>query len=113
MKHKRTLLFGSTPFKHGDQFDYRNRPMNMRMRVCHLDCHEGGLCCYLVIHIENLFKSIAAVLLVFVTHFLAPPRNFGDRCRREDGANMNLKRNGICVVECQDGIQWLAAMNGQ
>jgi hypothetical protein len=27
--------------------------MNMRMRVWYLDCHETGLCCYLVIHIEN------------------------------------------------------------
>jgi hypothetical protein len=24
------------------------------MRVCYLGCHETGLCCYLVIHIENL-----------------------------------------------------------
>jgi hypothetical protein len=28
----------------------------MRMRVCYLllDCHDAGLCCYLVIHTENL-----------------------------------------------------------
>jgi hypothetical protein len=25
----------------------------MCMRVCYLDWHEAGLCCYLVIHIEN------------------------------------------------------------
>jgi hypothetical protein len=31
-----------------------NQPLNMRMRVCYLDCHEAGLCCYLVIHIEIL-----------------------------------------------------------
>jgi hypothetical protein len=27
----------------------------MRMRVCYLDCHEVGLCCYLVIHIETYY----------------------------------------------------------
>jgi hypothetical protein len=26
----------------------------MRMLLCYLDCHEAGLCCYLVTHIENL-----------------------------------------------------------
>jgi hypothetical protein len=26
----------------------------MHMHVCCLDCHEAGLCWYLVIHIENL-----------------------------------------------------------
>jgi hypothetical protein len=30
----------------------------MRMRVCYLDCHEAGLCCYLVIHIENLLRPL-------------------------------------------------------
>jgi hypothetical protein len=32
--------------------------MNMRMRVCYLDRHEAGLCCYLVIHIENLLRPL-------------------------------------------------------
>jgi hypothetical protein len=32
-------------------FDYWNHRLNMHMRVCYLDCHEAGLCCYLVIHI--------------------------------------------------------------
>jgi hypothetical protein len=32
--------------------------MNMRMRVYYLDCQEGGLCCYLVIHIENLIHPL-------------------------------------------------------
>jgi membrane-associated PAP2 superfamily phosphatase len=27
------------------------------MRVCYLDCLEFGLCCYLVIHVENLLYS--------------------------------------------------------
>jgi hypothetical protein len=26
----------------------------MRVRVCYIDCHEAGLCCYVLIHIENL-----------------------------------------------------------
>jgi hypothetical protein len=30
----------------------------MRVRVCYLDCHEGGLCCYLVIHIGNLLHPL-------------------------------------------------------
>jgi hypothetical protein len=30
----------------------------MNMRVCYLDCHEAGLCCYLVIHIENLLRPL-------------------------------------------------------
>jgi hypothetical protein len=30
----------------------------MRMTVCYLDCHEAGLCCYLVIHIENLLRPL-------------------------------------------------------
>jgi hypothetical protein len=28
------------------------------MRVCYLDCYEVGLCCYLVIHIENLLRPL-------------------------------------------------------
>jgi hypothetical protein len=28
------------------------------MRVCYLDCHEAGLCCYLVIHTENLLHPL-------------------------------------------------------
>jgi hypothetical protein len=54
----KTLLFGSTPFKHGSHFHYWNQPLNMRMRVCYLDCHEAGLCCYLVIHTENLWRPL-------------------------------------------------------
>jgi hypothetical protein len=30
----------------------------MSMRVCYLDCHEAGLCCYLVKHIENLLHPL-------------------------------------------------------
>jgi hypothetical protein len=30
----------------------------MRMRVWYLDCHEAGLCCYLVIHIGNLLHLL-------------------------------------------------------
>jgi hypothetical protein len=55
---KRTLLFGSKLVKHGRHFEYWNQPLNMRMRVCYLDCHEWGLCCYLVIHIETLLHPL-------------------------------------------------------
>jgi hypothetical protein len=58
-KNNRTLLFGSI-LNHGRQFDYWNQPLNIRMRICYLDCHEGGLCWYLVIHIyvENLLRPL-------------------------------------------------------
>jgi hypothetical protein len=56
--HNRTLLFVSTLLKYGRHFDYWNQSMNMRMRVCDRDCHEAGLCCYLVIHIENLLRPL-------------------------------------------------------
>jgi hypothetical protein len=32
--------------------------LNLRMRVCYLDCHEAGLWCYLVIHIESPLRPI-------------------------------------------------------
>jgi uncharacterized membrane protein len=51
--HNTALLFGSIHLKDGRYFDYRSQPLNMRMRVCYLDCHEAGLCCYLVIRMEN------------------------------------------------------------
>jgi hypothetical protein len=56
--HNRTLLIGRTILKHGRHFDYWNQPLNMRMRVCYLDCHEAGRCCYLVICIENLLRQL-------------------------------------------------------
>jgi hypothetical protein len=56
--HNRTLLFGGTLHKHGRHFDYWNQPLNLRMRVWYLDYHEAALCCYLVIHIENLLHPL-------------------------------------------------------
>jgi hypothetical protein len=56
--HSRTLFFGSILLKHGRFFDYWNQPLNMRMRACYRDCHEVGLCCYLVIRIENLLHPL-------------------------------------------------------
>jgi uncharacterized membrane protein len=44
--------------KYGRHFDYQNQPLNMRMRVCYLDCHEAGLCCYIVINLENLLLPL-------------------------------------------------------
>jgi hypothetical protein len=32
--------------------------LNMRMRECYLNCYEAGLCCYLVIHIEDLLRPL-------------------------------------------------------
>jgi hypothetical protein len=30
----------------------------MRMRVCYLDCHEGGFCFCLLVHIDNLLRPL-------------------------------------------------------
>jgi hypothetical protein len=57
-KHNRTLIFGITLLKYGRHFDCWNQPLNMRMRVCYLDWHDAGLCCYLVIHISNLLHPL-------------------------------------------------------
>jgi hypothetical protein len=62
--HNRTLLFGSTLLKHGRHFDYWNQPLNLRMRICYLDCHETGLCCYSVIHIENLLRPLQLIYFI-------------------------------------------------
>jgi hypothetical protein len=56
--HNSSLIFRNTLFKHCRHFGYWNKPLNMRMRVCYLDYHETGLCCYLVIHIENLLRPL-------------------------------------------------------
>jgi hypothetical protein len=59
--HNRTLLFGSTPFKHCCHFDYWNQPLNMP--ICYQDCHETGLCCCLVIHIKNVLHPLQLLYL--------------------------------------------------
>jgi hypothetical protein len=62
-KHSLWTSFAMSPAVHKrstteHHFDYWNQPQNMRMRVCCLDCHEDGLCCYLVIHTENLLRQL-------------------------------------------------------
>jgi hypothetical protein len=52
------LLFSSIFLKHGHHFAYWNQHLNMHMCICYLDCHEVGLCCHLVIHIENLLHPL-------------------------------------------------------
>jgi hypothetical protein len=56
--HQNTALIGSTLLKNGCHLDYWNQLLNMRMHVCYLDCYEAVLCCYLVIHIENLLHPL-------------------------------------------------------
>jgi hypothetical protein len=56
--HNRTLLFCRTLLKHGHHSDYWNQPQNICKCICYLDCHEAGLCCYLVIYIENLLHPL-------------------------------------------------------
>jgi hypothetical protein len=62
--HNRTLLFGSAVLKHGRHFEYWNQTLNMR--VCYLDGHESGRCCYLVIHIGKQLR----ILQLFYFHLL-------------------------------------------
>jgi hypothetical protein len=52
------LFFSNTPLKYGRHFEYSNQTLNMRMRVCYLDSQEAELCCYLLIHIENLLRPL-------------------------------------------------------
>jgi hypothetical protein len=54
--HNKTLLFGSILHEYNRHFDYWN-PF-LILRISYLDCHETGLCCYLVIHIENLLRPL-------------------------------------------------------
>jgi hypothetical protein len=54
--HNRKVLFSNILLKHGRHFGYWNQPLNMR--IWYLDCHEAELCCYLVIHIENLLHPL-------------------------------------------------------
>jgi hypothetical protein len=50
--HNRTLLFGSILLKHW------NQSLNICMHVSYLNWHEAGLCCYLMIYIENLLRQL-------------------------------------------------------
>jgi hypothetical protein len=59
--HNGMLLFGNILLKHGRNFDYLIQPLNMRMRVCYLDCHEAGHFCYLVIRMENILRTLQLV----------------------------------------------------
>jgi hypothetical protein len=56
--NNRTLLLGCTLLKHGRHFDYWNQRVTMRMLVCFLDCHQAGLCCYLVRHTGNVLRPL-------------------------------------------------------
>jgi hypothetical protein len=60
-KSQQNADLGNTLLKHGRHFDYWNQPMNMSMHVCYLDCHEAGLCYYLVIHIETLLRPLRVI----------------------------------------------------
>jgi hypothetical protein len=60
--HNGTLLFGSR-LKHGSHFDYWNQPLNLRMCVCYLDCHESGVRCCLMMHIETLLRPLQLFFL--------------------------------------------------
>jgi hypothetical protein len=71
----------------------------MSMRVYYLDCHEAGLCCYLVIHIENNITSITAILLPFVAYLLTVPRTVYSVHRVYCLFHMVLTINSDCFPE--------------
>jgi hypothetical protein len=68
--HNRTLLFSSILSKHGHHFDYWNHPLNIRIRVCYLDCH---VLLPSITHRKPI-TSITAVLLPFMSYLLTLPR---------------------------------------
>jgi hypothetical protein len=59
--HNRMLFFGNTFLKHGRHFDYWNQPLTTSTRVCYQNSHEAGLCCYLVIYIENILRPLQLI----------------------------------------------------
>jgi hypothetical protein len=101
--HNRTLLLSSTLLKHGHHFDYRNQPLNMRMCICYLDCHEAGLCCCLVVTHRRPITSITAVLLPFVTYLRTLPRTSFPQLRislfRHVHGNVNIARDIYSYVK--------------
>jgi hypothetical protein len=46
----------------------------MHMRVCYPDYHEAGLCCYLVMHIENILHQLQLFYFHLRHYVLALPR---------------------------------------
>jgi hypothetical protein len=52
---QQNAVFCSTRLKRLRQFDYWNQALNTSMRICYLNCHETGPCCYLVLHIETYY----------------------------------------------------------
>jgi hypothetical protein len=67
------MLFSRTLLKHSHHFDYWNQALNVRMCVCFVDCREAGVCCYLMIHLENLLHPFQLIYLHFVIYLLTPP----------------------------------------
>jgi hypothetical protein len=65
------------------------------MRFCYLDCHEAGLCGYLVIY-RKLVTSITGVLFPFVTYLLALHRTIN--------IGTHSAYNGIPDLELQSSL---------
>jgi hypothetical protein len=75
------LLFGITLLEHAPQIHYWNHPLNMCMHVCYIDHHEAGLCCYLVIYIENLLHPLQLLLkLLWPTYWQYSFRVLASMC---------------------------------
>jgi hypothetical protein len=69
----RTLLFGSTPFKHSRHFGYWNQPLNMVMYICYLRLSWSWTVLLLTDTHRKPITSSTADLLPFMTYLLTLP----------------------------------------
>jgi hypothetical protein len=91
----------------------------MRFRVCYLDCHEAGLCCYLVIDIENILPPFVTYLLTqplvkFVSVLFVPcgthaedfvrPRDVSEGQRKAVGAVKRISQEQLTHLSLRCGL---------
>jgi hypothetical protein len=90
--------------KHGRYFEYWNQPLSIRMCICYIDSQEAGLCCYLVIHIENLLRPLRLFYfhlwpiywLCFVISRRTQMRHW--RCSKKNKNPIHARR--LCAYSC-------------
>jgi hypothetical protein len=103
-KHNRMLLFGSTILKQGRHFDYWNQPLNMC--ICYLDCHEAGLCYYLVIQIENISCPLQSVYFHLCPIFTDSPSYIHYSYAREIHSDKCCVKHVIKLWSCTQFRSW-------
>jgi hypothetical protein len=67
------------------------------MRVCYVDCHESGLCCYPLIHIENVLRPLQ---LFYISRRRYGGKKISSPCRES-----NPCRAAHSPLLC--GLSWL------